>query len=131
MNYSDIKSIYKLVDDTSEARELIDGGESYHWRMIHEDQIDALMCEELAADEYVLGCFNASFLQGILGIPMGTIERMQAAECYEAVGMLIISMGKLEELQREYVEADGYGHHFAHYDFEEHMVGDYYLFKTN
>jgi hypothetical protein len=115
MNYSDIKSIYKLVDDTSESRELIDGGESYHWRMIHEDQIDALMCEELAADEYVLGC----------------LERMQAAECYEAVGMLIISMGKLEELQREYVEADGYGHHFAHYDFEEHMVGDYYLFKTN
>lgn len=101
------------------------------WRFIREDHIDQIMQEELAADTYVLGCFHADFLARILYIDIGVLESMQKAEAFDAVGKLILSMGKLEQLQSAYKDLDGYGHHFAHYDFETHKLTSqpYYSFK--
>ena len=88
-------------------------------RFIDADSIDEIQQEELASDEYVLGCFNSHFLAGVLQIDKSVIDAMQQAEAFEAVGKLIISMGKLEDVQKQYASADGYGHHFNHYDFSE------------
>jgi len=88
-------------------------------RFIDTESIDKIQQEELASDEYVLGCFNAHFLAGVLQMDKSVIDAMQEAEAFEAVGKLIISMGKLEDVQEQYASADGYGHHFNHYDFGE------------
>lgn len=88
-------------------------------RFIDADSIDEIQQEELASDEYVLGCFNAHFLAGVLQMDKSVIDAMQEAEAFEAVGKLIISMGKLEDVQEQYASADGYGHHFNHYDGNE------------
>ena len=44
---------------------------------------------------------------------------------------MVLSMDKLETLQEQYVSADGYGHHFASYDGNEHEVGEYLAFRVN
>lgn len=131
------RDILELTGDAFEARELLEGAlssgdsQSNNWRMISADQIDQVMQDELECDEYMLGCFNAWFLADILEIDTDAVERIQASECFEALGQLVISGNKLKALQEAYRDADGYGHHFAHYDGEEHEVGDFYLFRVN
>lgn len=88
-------------------------------RFIDTYSIDEIQQEELGGDEYILGCFNANFLADILNLSVEVIESIQKAEGFEALGKMIIEMDKLEELQEDYVRADGYGHHFNHYDFGE------------
>lgn len=88
-------------------------------RFIDADSIDEIQQEELGGDEYILGCFNADFLSAILNLSVEVIESIQKAEGFEALGKMIIEMDKLEELQKEYVRFDGYGHHFNYYDFGE------------
>jgi len=105
------------------------------YRFIKYTAIDKIQQEELGGDEYILGCFNPSFLADVLNIDMDVIEAMQKAEAYEAIGKLVLSLDKLEELQQEYSSDDGYGHHFGHYDGNEHELdlgGEMYLaFKIN
>lgn len=88
-------------------------------RFINSADIDRIQQDELSGDPYILGCFNAWFLASILEIDQDVIEAMQEAEAFEALGKLILSMDKLSELQQEYASADGYGHHFNHYDGSE------------
>jgi len=101
------------------------------YRFIHEDDIDKILEDELGSDEYMLGCFNAWFLADILDIDLDVIEAMQKAEAFEAIGKLVISMGKLHDLAKGYRNADGYGHHFSSYDGSEEQIGDYYIFRQN
>ncbi len=107
------------------------------YRAILDSSIDEIMQEELESDLYMLGCFNAWFLADILDIDQDIIEEMQKAEAYTAVGKLVMSLGRLEKLQKEYVTADGYGHHFGLYDGNEEETGYvedkdfYHIFRTN
>ncbi len=106
--------------------------DSETYRLIRQDCIDEIMQAELESDEYALGCSAAWFISDILNIDAGVIQAMQEAEAFEAIGKLLISMGKLPEMQEAYAAADGYGHYFAHYDFVCHEIGeDYYLFRVN
>ena len=102
------------------------------YRFIRADDIDDIMQGELKDDLYILGCFNASFLAGILDISEEAIQQFQAAEAFEGIGELIISGGHLEELQQDYASADGYGHHFNRYDGNEEQLTavPYYAFKV-
>lgn len=100
------------------------------WRFIANDAIDQIQQDELSSDEYVLGCFNASFLAGVTDLPIEMIEACQSAEQYEAIGKAIIDGCWLEDVQREYARADGYGHHFSGYDFSEREIGAYYVFRN-
>jgi len=88
-------------------------------RFIDTDSIDEIQQEELGGDEYILGCFNADFLSDILSLSVEVIESIQKAEGFEALGKMVLEMDKLEELQEQYASADGYGHHFNHYDGNE------------
>lgn len=132
----------ELGFDNSEILEVIeelrlesDDFEVNNYRFISEDSIDSIMQDELSGDEYILGCFNSWFLADVLDIDCDVIEAMQEAEAFEAIGKLVLSMNKLEELQSKYVSADGYGHHFARYDgnkYELKLNGrDFYAFRVN
>jgi len=109
-----------------------DSGDDFevnNYRFIRRDAIDAIHREELASDLYILGCFNADFLAGITDIDVDAIQALQDAEAFEALGKLVLP--HIDEIQRQYSSVDGYGHHFAHYDGEEHEIGDYYVFRVN
>jgi len=102
------------------------------YRFIRKSDIDDIMTEELGSDEYMLGCFNAWFIADLLGTTTDAIEAMQKAEAFEGIGKMILSMDKLEELQQNYVSADGYGHHFASYDGNENeLINDEYYYFRN
>ena len=132
MKYAELKTIKNFCHglasepDWREVVEDINNGgvdfEVDNVRFIHGDQIDFIQQEELESDLYLLGCFNAPFLSGILGIDSDVIEAMQKSDAFEALGKLIISMDKLEELQQQYASADGYGRHFNHYDYGEEAL---------
>ncbi|MDX8383681.1 MAG: hypothetical protein R8M45_06335 [Ghiorsea sp.] len=146
MKYSEIKQLKKDLHamDCEEWREAINdcrgtnevelqGGD---FRLILAADIDDIMKSELGGDGGdILGYFNASFLQDVTGIDYSVFEAMQKVDAQEAIGKLVISMDKLADLQKQYVSADGYGHHFAHYDGEEHELtingANWYAFRTN
>jgi len=85
-------------------------------RFISTDEIDQIQCDEMESDTYILGCFNARALSDATGIDQCVFEAMQKADAYDAIGKLVISLGKLSDLQQQYCSADGYGHHFNSYD---------------
>ena len=103
-------------------------------RFISSDCIDKTQQDELSNDLYCLGCFNSWFIADVLNIDVDVIDAMQKAEAFEALGKLIISLGKLPELQSAYSSADGYGHHFNSYDCgEEELTVDgssFYVFDN-
>ena len=143
--FSDLKELFIEWDmSRSEVEEFVenvmDGEDDFtvgNYRYINEDAIDRIMQEELSGDEWMLGNFNAWFLADVLDIDCDVIEEMQKCEAYGAIGKLVMSMNKLEELQEKYASADGYGHHFNHWDGSEEMIsfnGDipsFYMFKES
>ena len=124
-NGLDFDQIWDEVQNESEDFN-VDG-----FRFILKDEIDRIQTEELESDNYMLGCFNAWLIADVLDMDTDVIEAMQKAEAFEAIGKLIKSMGKVGDMQQDYVSADGYGHHFAHYDHNEHEVGNYYAFRVD
>ncbi len=126
MKYSEVKKVsiycrdlFSNPDRREVLAHIVDNDDDFEVdgvRFINEAVIDSIMCDELSNDEYMLGCFNTGFLADVLDIDYDVIEAMQKAGAYEAIGKLILSLGKLEELQQDYVKYDGYGHHFNHYD---------------
>jgi hypothetical protein len=129
---------YLFADDAAEALEnLLQGEDDFevgNYRVIKESAIDQIMANELSDDPYILGCFNADFLANILEIPQRIIEICQNAEAQQELGEMLTTE-QIEKLAREYAAADGYGHHFAHYDHQtEELVFDndlYYVFRTH
>ena len=101
-------------------------------RFIAAHSIDEIQREELLSDLYVLGCFNASFIASILETDIEAIEAMQGAEAFEGIGKMLAP--HIEKVQEEYSSADGYGHHFNHYDFSEEEMTiagvNYYVFDN-
>lgn len=103
-------------------------------RFIKSDDIDSILASELSNDHYILGCFNAGFLAGVTGWPIVLIEAAQKGEAFEALGKAIDDEGYCDELSKAYASADGYGHHFNHYDGNEEEVTingvNYYVFDN-
>jgi len=136
---AEVFALWRKVDELGLSTrdivsEMLDGSIDFevdNYRFIHENDIDEIQRNELESDPYMLGCFNAWFLADILGTDTDTIEAMQKAEAFEGLGKLIISQGLVDSLQSAYANADGYGHHFNHYDGCEDQIGDYYVFRTN
>lgn len=132
---STARELKKLgINDIREALEMMElesaDFEVNCFRFIHKDDIDRIQQEELLADEYILGCFNAWFIADIIGESTGLtcsdIEEMQKDEQYEALGRIMSK--HIEEVQDSYASADGYGHYFNHVNGNEYEIGDYYIF---
>lgn len=140
MKYSEIKTIKSELDNMGcdNWREFVenvrDRQVDFHiddHRFIHCESIDDIMIEELESDEYLLGSFNASFLIYYMDLEEQDIMHIQE-KCPEAIGKMIIATGQLNNVQSGYVSADGYGHHFAHYDHEEwDLPHGFYGFRVN
>jgi hypothetical protein len=134
MTMSDLNSLLGDADLEAEAtqymQDVADDFTVGDYRFIHQDAIDEILADELSGDEYVLGCFNASFIAAVTDWPLALIEAAQKGQQYEAIGEAIIKGKYIQELAERYARADGYGHHFAHYDGHEHEIGAYYAFKV-
>lgn len=115
--------VLQYIEDNDNDFELND------YRFIHKDAIDKIQCDELLGDLYCLGCFNASFLSECTDIDSEIIEVLQDSGAFEALGKLVKK--DVSTIQERYVGYDGYGHHFAHYDNNEHGIGDYLVFRIN
>jgi len=131
MKYNTIKELYTLMDDDrSDVENIIDNignddFESGNYRFIKESKTLDVAIEQYENDEYMLGCFNSWFISDILDIDEDVIKAMQDTEAYEAIGKLIISLGKVENMIEEYINTDGYGSVFGSYD------GDYEEIKLD
>ena len=144
MKYSEIKAIKKYCTSLHSQpnykevlENIIDNVDDFevdNVRFISKEEIDNVQQQELKNDLYILGCFNSDFLSDILDIDGEVLDAMRDAEAFEAIGKLIISLNKLEDLQSEYSRVDGYGHHFNSYDhsedeFESNNIS-YYVFDN-
>ncbi len=137
--YSEIKNLYEGLEDFSidskEAIEnMIEDKEDFmidDYRFIKTNCIDGIQQDELKSDPYMLGCFNGDFISDNTDLSYGIVKALQEGDRYQELGQHIIDNDYLEDMQSEYARLDGYGHHFAHYDHDEHEVGEYYVFRTN
>lgn len=127
MKFSEIKQLKDNLSDLlsdpnwREVLELADYGK-YDFevdgvRFIASHSIDEIQQDELLSEPYLLGCFVAGFIANILDIDVEEVQKMQAAEAFEGLGKLMVP--HIEEVQKQYASADGYGHHFNGYDFSE------------
>ena len=102
------------------------------YRIIENDCIESIMKDELSSDTYLLGCFNAWFLSDIMNIPSEAIEKIQSADGYDALGIIISNNDEMmDKLVSSYISADGAGHHFSLYDGSENDCGEYTVFCIN
>ncbi len=91
-------------------------------RFITDETILSVMVDEIFSDEYLLGCFNASFIADNTDLPIEMIEACQECEAFEAIGKgmnATMDQDEKESFCEEYASAGGYGHHFNSYDFSE------------
>ena len=102
-------------------------------RFISSDTIDGVLQDELASDPYVLGCFRAGFIANILDIDAKAVEDIQKAGAFEALGKMLLP--HIQEVASDYASADGYGHHFNHWDGGEKKIAlagrMYHVFRTD
>ena len=130
MKYSEIKQLKVFCDNLysePDWREVLQSAlnnetdfEINNVRFISDNEIDEIQQYELTADLYCLGCFNAEFLAGYLPLDSDDIKNIQDAGAYEAVGKMVLPV--IADVQAGYASADGYGHHFNHYDFNEDEI---------
>ena len=133
------RKLYYEGGQMNELAAMRDDGDSgvsgCRWRFIHESAIDEIMAEELEGNPELIGMFNADFLAAVTGWPEEIIVSGQKGEQWEAIGQGVIDNDCIRGehgLAREYAKADGYGHHFAHYDFETHELADgWYGFRID
>ena len=125
MKYSQIKKIKSFCDDRVSApawrdvvEKILAGGQDFtvdNVRYIHDDVILDTLADELARDEYVLGCFSAWCIAKATGWPEVLIEAAQSGQAYAQIGAAM-DKGQIRKLAEIYSSADGFGHHFNAYD---------------
>ena len=134
----DVKNLSNELDiDFRELTEQItdenDDFEIDNYRFIKVSEIDTIQQDELKSDLYILGCFNADFIEDNTNLSLKVIQALQKAEAFEELGELIVD--DIETIQSEYSRLDGYGHHFGRYDGNEYEITlnnvEYYYFKVN
>jgi len=125
-----VVAMYKMLDNEVDFYSTDD-----KWRIIRQGMALEILTKELASEEYLLGCFNDWFLADITGLPAEVFSIIQKAGAFEAAGKIVAAMGKIEELAREYVRLDGYGHHFGQYDGDQYEIEidgvNYLVFRVN
>jgi len=141
MKLSQLREVKNLSNELDiDFRELMeqitdenDDFEIDNYRFIKVSEIDTIQRDELKDDLYILGCFNADFIEDNTNLSLKVIQALQKAEAFEELGELIVD--DIETLQSEYSRLDGYGHHFGRYDGNEYEITlndvEYYYFKIN
>lgn len=130
MQLSNIRTIKSFCEDlvscpdwrevVAELEKQSDDFEVGNVRFIANDSILSIMADEIFGDDYTLGCFNASFISESSSLNYELVKACQDAEAYQAIGKALndtLDQEQKESFCEAYVSADGYGHHFNHYDF--------------
>lgn len=144
MKYSEIKKVKEFCNslfstpDWREVVEAINNGETDFEvddvRFITSDTILEVLEDELAADEYTLGCFNASAISEATGWPMVLIEAAQKGEQFEEIGKAM-NGEHIAALAELYARYDGYGAHFNSWNGGEDEITineiDFYVFDNH
>lgn len=106
-----------------------------NYRFIHQDEIDQILEGELGGDAYILGCFSDWFIADNTDLSLEIVLVLQEAEKFEVIGNYIIDNDFLTDFAKAYSDADGYGHHFNHWDggqIEDILPETgYYVFRIN
>lgn len=131
MKFSQLKAIKTFCESlhsTPDWREVIDNLDKDNYdfevdnvRFIKDSEILDVLADELANDEYLLGCFNASAIAEATGWPQVLIEAAQKGEAFEEIGKAMTGEDVMQ-LAHIYSQADGFGHHFNSYDFSEEEI---------
>ena len=141
MKYSQIKKIKSFCDDRVSApawREVVEsiatGEQDFevgNVRFVHDGVILDTLADELARDEYVLGCFSAWCIAEATGWPAVLITAAQKGGAYAEIGAAMTDE-QIRKLAEIYSSADGFGHHFNAYDGneEELTVAGFGLFHV-
>ena len=130
MKFSEIKAVKTFCEDlvsSPDYKEVIENVLSNvddftvdNVRFIKDTEILQIMADEIFSDNYILGCFNASFISENSDLNYALVEACQKAEAFEAIGEALndtLSDDQKLSFCESYVSADGYGHHFNGYDF--------------
>jgi|TARA_R110000744_G_scaffold332091_1_gene437506 hypothetical protein len=125
----DKRELFDQIDEKSESFEV----ENYTF--LSEDEALKGVINMYECDEYILGCFNASFIEDYIALDCEDIKTIQEGEHYEIIGKLILNSGKLEEMMKEYIRLDGFGHALNSYDGTHNEINlngiDYIYFRNN
>ena len=116
------------VEVMTNMRDDDDSFEVENYLFVRTNHLDEYLADYLKNDEYHLGSFTSWFIAGQTNIDADVIEAMQAAEAYEAVGKLILSICDMEEFAEAAASGDGYGHFLNRYDGSEIEIGEYHAF---
>lgn len=130
MKFSTIKSIKTFAESLvsepcfREIVEAVNNKESdfevNNVRFIKDSEILSIMADEIFnGDNYVLGCFNANFIADNSDLNYELVSACQESGAFEAIGQALndtLDQDEKESFCEEYASADGYGHHFNHYD---------------
>ena len=103
----------------AEVENSYDDFEVNNVRFIKDSAILSVMANEIFSDDYMLGCFNASFISDNSSLNYELVKACQDAEAYQAIGKALndtLTDGEKEGFCEEYARADSYGHHFNTYD---------------
>lgn len=132
LTFSQIKTVKSFCEDLHSAPDykevvenIVEGVDDFeidNVRFIKDDSILEIMADEIFSDEYILGCFNASFIASNSDLTIEMIEACQECEAFEAIGKALnntLNQDEKESFCDQYASADGYGHHFNGYDFSE------------
>ena len=143
MKKQEVKNIIQLANYLSiDKRELFDqisekieSFEVENYTFLSEDEALKYVINMYECDEYMLGCFNAGFIEDFISLDYEDIKTIQESEHYEIIGKLIINSGNISEMMQEYIRLDGFGHALNSYDGscdEINLNGiDYIYFRNN
>lgn len=129
--YSDVKQLIVDVTDNFDYDFNVDfDGREY--RIINNDDILDIMKDELSSDTYVLGCGSDWFISDVTGIPVEAVRKIQNADVFEALGIIIANNNEmLTSFAEGIINHDGAGHYFSSYDGSETDANSYTVFCVN
>ncbi len=135
LKYSEVKTLKAFCENLHSEpcfkeviKEIQNGNEDFeveNVRFISDESILSVMVDEIFDDNYMLGCFNASFIAENSELPIELVEACQETEAFEAIGKAlnnILDQDEKEAFCESYAGADGYGHHFNGYDSSEEIT---------
>jgi len=143
MKKQEVKNIIQLANYLNiDKRELFDQinkeNESFeveNYTFMSEDEALKYVINMYKCDEYMLGCFNADFIEDFISLDYEDIKTIQESEHYEIIGKLILNSGNISEMMQEYIRLDGFGHALNSYDgnYDEINLNgiDYIYFRNN
>lgn len=130
MKLSQIKEVKVLCEDLASnpdfkevVRNIVEGFDDFtvdDVRFIKDSAILEIMADEIFSDDYVLGCFNASFISENSDLNYELVIACQESGAFEAIGKALndtLTQDQKESFCANYASADTFGHHFNHYDF--------------